>query len=360
MRRVVVVGGAGRIGQVVAARLLAQHPDLSVTITSRDPKRGEKVASRLGARAVSAPLDLSDGAGLRNLVSGASLVIHTAGPFQSADPLVLQAAIDCGVGYLDIADDLEFARKARQLPVQARAAKVAAIVNGGVFPGMSNIMAGLLCERGPAQRLSFSYFIAGSGGSGPAVMASTFLLGTRPASEFVRGEWVGRQAFTGGVATEFLAPVGRRTCYSIELPETTSCYEIYKIPNISARFATSPGVWNHATRWTCTLLKPWLSHRQRVASFVTLLLPLIRVIDRFVGAAIAMDVAVESADGQIQRLRYVHASTMESIAQAVTAQAEELLLGRVSAGVHFPEEAIRDKERHLQRAAVGGVLLPGS
>lgn len=221
-------------------------------------------------------------------------------------------------------------------------------------------MAGLLCERGPAQRLSFSYFIAGSGGSGPAVMASTFLLGTRPASEFVRGEPVGRQAFTGGVSTEFLAPVGRRTCYYIELPETTSCYETYKIPHISARFATSPGVWNHATRWTCTLLKPWLGHRQRVASFVRLLLPLIRVIDRFVGAAIAMDVAVESADGQIQRLRYVHASTTESIAQAVTAQAEELLLGRVAAGVHFPEEGIRDKERHLQRAAVGGVLLPAS
>ena len=200
-------------------------------------------------------------------------------------------------------------------------------------------------------------FHRGSGGSGPAVMASTFFAWYAPASEFVRGEWVGRQAFTGGVATEFLAPVGRRTCYSLELPETTSCYEIYKIliypPALRRRRAC--GITRRAGPVHC-LSRGF--HRQRVASLSHCCCPLIRVVDRFVGAAIAMDVAVESADGQIQRLRYVHESTMESIAQAVTAQNRGTAVGSCFCRVHFPEEAIRDKERHLQRATVGGVLLP--
>jgi len=357
MKKVVIIGGSGRIGSAVAERLLAYDPELRITITGRDDARGQRIAQRLGARVDFVSVELSDMSGLRQVMSGAGLVLHTAGPFQGAEPSVLSAAIDCGVPYLDIADDLVFARKARALSAQAAAKGVAALVNGGIFPGMSNVMAGLLAERAPAEKIEFSYFIAGSGGSGPAVMASTFILGTTPATEFVDGNRVERTAFTGGRSVSFLAPVGARSVYYLELPEVTSCFETYRIPHVVARFGTSPGLWNHATRLVCWLLRPWLSNRKRVASFVALLLPLIRLIDRVVGAAIGMEVEAVDRSGKSWRLRYLHPHTLASIAAAVTAQADELLQGRIASGVHWPEEAIKDKQRHLELAAQGGVLI---
>lgn len=357
MKKVVIIGGSGRIGSVVAERLLAYDPELRITITGRDAARGQRMAQCLGERVGFVSVELGDASGLQQAISGAALVLHTAGPFQGTEPTVLSAAIACGVPYLDIADDLVFARKARALSAQAAAQGVAALVNGGVFPGMSNVMAGLLAEQAPAEKIAFSYFIAGSGGSGPAVMASTFILGTTPATEFVNGQRVERTAFTGGRTVSFLAPIGARSVYYLELPEVTSCFETYRIPSVVARFGTSPGLWNRATRLVCWLFRPWLGNRKRVASFVALLLPLIRLVDRWVGAAIGMEVEAVDQSGKSKRLRYVHTDTLASIAAAVTAQADELLRGRIASGVHWPEEAITDKPRHLELAAQGGLLI---
>ena len=356
MRSIIIVGGTGRIGSTVAAHLLSLHPDVQVTVTGRDRSRGLRLVSELGERARFKAVDREDARALRSLIDGAALVIHAAGPFQGSDPTVLESAIDCRVRYLDIADELLFAQKARALSSRAAERGVCALVNGGVFPGLSNVMAGLLAETALVESMSFSYFIAGSGGSGPAVMASTFILGTVPATEFVAGQRVERRAFTGGQALSFLPPVGRRTCYFLELPEVTSCFETYRIPNVVARFGTSPGLWNHATRWVCTLFRPWLADRRRVASFVAPLLPLIRIVDRFVGAAIAIEVEAEFRDGQRRRLRYAHQDTLASIGAAVVAQAEELLQDRVAPGVLWPEEGIRDKKLHLLSATQGGTF----
>lgn len=77
---------------------------------------------------------------------------------------MLESAIRCGVAYLDACDDTDAAARAVSLNAAAAEAGVRAVVCGGIFPGVSNLMAASMVRagredgRGTPVRLSFSYF----------------------------------------------------------------------------------------------------------------------------------------------------------------------------------------------------------
>jgi hypothetical protein len=73
---------------------------------------------------------------------GTDLVVHAAGPFQRrAHNWVLDAALEEGTAYMDVADDSTWAQRAKQLSEQAARAGVPAITSAGIYPGTSNVMA---------------------------------------------------------------------------------------------------------------------------------------------------------------------------------------------------------------------------
>ncbi len=93
-------------------------------------------------------------------------MIHTAGPFQAGEPQVLRAAISARTSYLDVCDDTRYAAACRRLGPSAREAGIAGVTTGGIYPGVSNVMAAALVnkmrEQGlPPDELVFSYFTAG-------------------------------------------------------------------------------------------------------------------------------------------------------------------------------------------------------
>lgn len=140
--------------------------------------------------------DVTDPSSVLAAIKGADLVIHTAGPFQRRGTCdVLEACIAAGVPYLDVCDDTAYSKRAKQLHAKAQAAGVPAITTGGIYPGVSNVMAAHMISiaRGeynedfsyadaPApsapkpQRVLYSYYTAGSGGAGPTILNTTFLL----------------------------------------------------------------------------------------------------------------------------------------------------------------------------------------
>lgn len=113
--------------------------------------------------------------------SGVDLVVHAAGPFQGdAACSPLEAAIRHGVPYMDVCDDATYAQRAKRLEPAARAAGVPALSTAGIFPGLSNVMAADMVTRhaggrAPA-RVLYSYYTAGTGGAGPTILETTFLL----------------------------------------------------------------------------------------------------------------------------------------------------------------------------------------
>lgn len=103
-KKVLVIGGCGRIGASVAQDILT-HTNSQVIVTSRKP---QTVTAPLKFLA----LDLEDPAALKNAareadlfeIASVDLVIHCAGPFHYREGTVLKTCIDLGVNYLDVSD----------------------------------------------------------------------------------------------------------------------------------------------------------------------------------------------------------------------------------------------------------------
>lgn len=139
--RVVVLGGAGEMGQV-AVRTAA---DLSfvreIVVADRNSSGAHEVAAQSGSKARAAFVDLRDPDGLAGALEGADVVINASGPFFELGVPVLEAAISAGAHYLDICDDWEPTLDMLALDQRAREHGVTAVVGIGASPGLTNLLA---------------------------------------------------------------------------------------------------------------------------------------------------------------------------------------------------------------------------
>ena len=184
----------------------------------------------------------------------------------------------------------------------AAAAGVPAITTAGVFPGVSNLMAAamvdaarsggaasLLASRNastsappssssaaaasPAAaadpvepaRVRYSYYVAGSGGAGPAVLEASLLLAAQPARAYVGGNAVTRPAMTDPRPADFGPPLGEKTVTLLSLPEVDSTARVLGVPAVSARFATAPAIFNWLTALLVRAAPGWVGLARRRA-----------------------------------------------------------------------------------------------
>lgn len=130
--KVVVIGGTGRVGRRVVSELRA-HPHVTVTVSDRI--RPDDTAVPF------IELDLADNASLHRAVQGFDVVVNTAGPFDRWGAVVLDAAIESGVDYIDVCDDPLPTLELLKRDEAARAAGIRAVVGLGVSPGLTNFLA---------------------------------------------------------------------------------------------------------------------------------------------------------------------------------------------------------------------------
>jgi saccharopine dehydrogenase-like NADP-dependent oxidoreductase len=146
-RRILVIGGAGAMGEV-SCRALAQAEDVGLLlIGDRDIVKAEKLAAELGPGSTALQLDLLDSEALAKAAAQVDLVVNTAGPFYRFGVAVLQAAIDARTNYLDICDDWEPTLEMLELDEAARDAGITAVIGLGSSPGTSNLLAVLAMDQ---------------------------------------------------------------------------------------------------------------------------------------------------------------------------------------------------------------------
>ena len=138
---ILIVGGAGDMGRVACATVAADPVVTSVTVADLNGDRARGVAEELGEKATHLALDITDTDAVMTAFKDIDIVINTVGPFYLFGPPVLQAAIDSGVHYLDIADDWEPTIDMFALHDKAETAGVTAVVGMGASPGVSNLLA---------------------------------------------------------------------------------------------------------------------------------------------------------------------------------------------------------------------------
>ncbi|MEV6279059.1 saccharopine dehydrogenase NADP-binding domain-containing protein [Nocardia sp. NPDC051832] len=141
MTRILMLGGAGQMGQA-AARVLAHAPAVRrLVVTDLRASTAETVAKSLGDKVSGLGLDITDQRALRSALDECDLVLNTVGPYFRFGVPILAAAIEAGRDYIDICDDWEPTLAMLEMHERARAAGVVALVGMGASPGVSNLLA---------------------------------------------------------------------------------------------------------------------------------------------------------------------------------------------------------------------------
>jgi lysine 6-dehydrogenase len=135
MTKAIVLGG-GMVGSVMAADL-CNDGDFQVTLADIRPEALRAAKERAGGRVQTLQADLGDSAVVKSIVKPFDIVLGALASrigFQT-----LRAVIESGKNYCDISF---MPQDAWELDDLAKARGVTAIVDCGVAPGMSNMMAG--------------------------------------------------------------------------------------------------------------------------------------------------------------------------------------------------------------------------
>ncbi|MEM6611182.1 MAG: saccharopine dehydrogenase NADP-binding domain-containing protein [Cyanobacteria bacterium P01_C01_bin.72] len=336
-QKVLVIGGCGRIGTSVA-RDIVQHTSAEVTITSRQ------------SQAVAAPfkflaLDLDDQQTLRQAIAQQDLVVHCAGPFHHRDGRVLSSCIDQGVNYVDVSDHRSFYQRVIRDQEQAIAAGITAILNTGIFPGISNSMVKQGVEQfTQPQKIHLSYVVAGSGGAGLTVMRTTFLGLRNKFSAWIDGKWQDISPYTEREVVEFPAPYGKTGVYWFDVPETYTFADSFPVDTVITKFGSIPDWYNHLT-WITAHIFPeaWVTSPKGIEFFSQVSYAMTQVTDRFSGIGVAMRAEIT---GLRDEQAHTHCSTMVHNDTAIAAGAgtgaisELVLAGKLNQPGIYPVEQI--------------------
>ncbi|KAK9154784.1 hypothetical protein Sjap_002264 [Stephania japonica] len=365
--RVLILGGTGRVGGSTALALTNLSPDLRILVGGRNREKGAALVAKLGEGSEFAEVDIDNLKALEAYLNDVDLVIHAAGPFQRTEKCkVLEAAISTKTSYVDVCDDTSYAWRAKSLHKKAVAADVPAITTAGIYPGVSNVMAAELVRHarnqklGEPERLRFSYFTAGSGGAGPTILATSFLLLGEEVVAYVKGEKIKLKPYTGMLNIDFGKGIGKRDVYLLNLPEVRSAYEVLGVPTVSARFGTAPFFWNWGMAVLTSLFPAeFLRDKKKVRQLVGVFDPLVRAVDGIAGERVSMRVDLEFSNGRSTVGIFTHKRLSESVGIAIASFALAVLEGSTEPGVWFPEEpqgiAIEARELLLERASQGTI-----
>ncbi len=342
--QVLILGGSGRIGSKVAADLLA-HTSAQVTISGRNSMTGLAIAQQLGNRAQFVPLDLAQQDRIRDVISQAQLVIHCAGPFHYRDTSVLKTCIEAGVNYVDVSDHPSFTRKALCHAAEAEAAGVTAIVNTGIFPGISNSMVRRGVEQlDEAEKIHLSYVVAGSGGAGVTVMRTTFLGLQHPFQAWIDGAWKTIKPYSDREVIEF-PKYGKVGVYWFDMPEAFTLPDTFPVKTVITKFATVPRFYNYLTWSVARWWHPRLLQTNAVIEFLSQVShAMTDVSDRMSGIGVAIRSEVSGRkDGELMRCvsTMIHSDTAISAGVGTGTVAELLLAGKLrKPGVWAIEQAL--------------------
>ena len=135
----IMIAGAGKIGSAIAA-LLSATPDYDVTVVDASP--AALAGLKVGSQVQRLTLDITAPLALRAALTGQFAVLSAA-PFHLTTPIA-EAAVDQGVHYLDLTEDVASTRRVKEL---ARDARSALIPQCGLAPGFVSIVAADLCRR---------------------------------------------------------------------------------------------------------------------------------------------------------------------------------------------------------------------
>jgi saccharopine dehydrogenase (NAD+, L-lysine-forming) len=230
----------------VAVRALAAADGVDEIVIADQPSADPQAAARGFDRpgVIGVEVDASSTGSLTTAMADADVVVNCIGPFYRFGPPILQTAIDAGVNYVDVCDDLAPTRTMLEMDGAAKAAGVTALIGMGNSPGIANVIVRLCADQllDQVESVDIMHVHGGEPVEGAAVIKHRIHAMDHPVPLFVDGQFIEvRQLDEDGqrFVREFdFRDVGRLPAYPYPHPETITLPQ--HIPGL--RRATNLGV----------------------------------------------------------------------------------------------------------------------
>lgn len=341
---------------------LIANTQAKITVTGRTLKSEASVPQQESPQVEFLALDLADHEGLEKAIASHNLVIHCAGPFLYRDTRVLKTCIEQGVNYLDVSDSRSFTRKALALGDAAKAAGVTAMINTGIFPGISNSMVRHDVEQlDEAEQIHLSYVVAGSGGAGVTVMRTTFLGLQEPFEAWIDQQWQSVKPYSDRETVQFPEPYGKAGVYWFDMPEAFTLVDSFPVKTVITKFGSIPDFYNHLTWIAAHIFPPsWLKNPGGIEFLAHVSHRMTSVSDRVSGIGVAIRSEVRGQkDGKPTRIcsTLVHENTAVAAGAGTGSIAELMLANELKKPGVWPVEQALPTELFKQTIQSRGLKL---
>jgi len=226
MSKITVLGGCGGIGSVAVKTLDSSDFFDEIVIGEKRYDAACEAAESLSEKVSAIEVDADDPASLKAAIEGSKVVLNTVGPFYTYGPPILMAAIEAGVDYVDVCDDLDATERMLELDGEAKAAGISALIGMGNSPGMANVIARWCADTmlDQVEEVNIYHAHGGEPSEGGGVIKHRIHAMTSDIPLFVDGEFItvrmleesGRKFVT---ETEFKG-IGTYPVYPYPHPET--------------------------------------------------------------------------------------------------------------------------------------------
>lgn len=144
--RIVVLGGAGKMGCIAVQDLASDRRIDEVILADRDLNQARTVAQTIGSpKVVIRQVDLAEHDALVALLRGADVCLNATVYYTNLQ--VMQACLEAGVDYTDMGGLFHTTRRQLELSERFAAAGLSAILGMGSAPGVPNVQARYAAER---------------------------------------------------------------------------------------------------------------------------------------------------------------------------------------------------------------------
>jgi saccharopine dehydrogenase-like NADP-dependent oxidoreductase len=138
--RIVVLGGAGAMGQVIVRDLAESAQAKEVLIADISLERAERVKQQVGGGKIQCvQADIKSRPSLVAAFKGAQVVVASIPYIFNLD--VMEACLEAGCHYVDLGGLFHMTKKQLELNERFKSAKLLAVLGMGAAPGMTNVMA---------------------------------------------------------------------------------------------------------------------------------------------------------------------------------------------------------------------------